>query len=102
MRIREVRREIAQLQTVLRNRERAVDVAAAEPELAEALAGTDWYGDARFSYEDSAWQVTFTNADGDELATAMVDLNKKRVRGRRARREGKPEPQQVLSYEIAQ
>lgn len=99
-RIRRVRREIAQLQTVLGMRQMAVDAAVAEPEIAAALAGQTWQATAAFDYEVSAWQVTFVDADNNKLATAVVDLNKKRSGGRRARQE-KAQPRLVTSLEIA-
>ena len=95
-RIRIVRREIGQLQTVLNMRRLAVEAAAAEPEIAEALAGTLWQANARFVYEDSTWRVDFQDEDENELATAFVDLNKKRPS-----RKQKTAPRLVTSYEIA-
>lgn len=97
-RIRVVRREMAQLHALLQNRQLAVSTAAAHPALAAALSGREWSADARFSYEESAWKVDFS-ADGATLATALVDLNKKRPSTRRER-ERKSEPQRVRQYEI--
>ena len=99
-RIRTVRREIAQIETVLRMRQLAVDAAASEPAVAAALAGKEWQASASFNYEDSAWRVTFAEEDGRELASALVDLNKKRLAGRRARQQ-KAEPRIVTSFEVA-
>jgi len=99
-RIRTVRREIARIETVLRMRQLAVDTAVAEPAIAAALSGKEWQGSASFEYEDSAWHVVFTDNDGRELATALVDLNKKRLTGRRARQQ-KSQPRLVTSYEVA-
>ncbi|GAB4276570.1 MAG: hypothetical protein Kow0080_26870 [Candidatus Promineifilaceae bacterium] len=98
-RIKEVRRKIARLQTVLNMRQQAVDVAADEPEIAAALAGKQWQANARFSYEDSAWLVTFFDENGTQLATASVNLNKKQPKGRAARAKGAP--RLVTSFEIA-
>jgi large subunit ribosomal protein L29 len=98
-RLKLVRREIAQLQTVLNMREMAEDAAVAQPEIASALAGKEWRATSRFSYEDSAWQVEFVDDDGKDLASAMVDLNKKRPSGRKA--SSQPQPQIVTSFEIA-
>jgi len=98
-RLRQVRREIAQLETVLHMRKLAKDTALAEPEIQAALADKDWRVTARFSYEDSAWKVDFIDEDGLELVSALVDLNKAQPRGRRARRTAKP-PRLVTSYEI--
>ncbi|RMD55630.1 MAG: 50S ribosomal protein L29 [Candidatus Thermofonsia bacterium] len=98
-RIKEVRREIARLQTVLNMRQQAVDVAVDEPEIAAALAGKQWQANARFSYEDSAWLVTFSDENGTQLATASVNLNKKQPKGRAAR--AKETPRLVTSFEIA-
>lgn len=99
-RIRTVRREIAQIETVLRMRQLAVDAAVSEPAVAAALAGKEWQASASFNYEDSAWHVTFAEEDGRELASALVDLNKKRLAGRRARQQ-KAEPRIVTSFEVA-
>jgi large subunit ribosomal protein L29 len=85
-RLRTVRREIAQLETVLRMRELAVETALRVPEVAQSLAGKKWEAAAHFSYEDSAWVVEFTDEKNGKLATQLVDLNKKRPSGRKARR----------------
>jgi large subunit ribosomal protein L29 len=84
-RIRTVRREIAQFETVLRMRQLAIEAAAGQPEIAAAIKDSDWSAEARFSYEDSAWVVSFEDENGDELAETRVNLNKKQSRGRRAR-----------------
>ena len=99
-RVKHVRREIAQLQTVLHMRQLAKDVAAQQPEIASVLAGTEWRTTARFIYEESAWRVTFFDEDDDELAFAMVDLNRMKTPKRRGRRTIKL-PRLVTSYEIA-
>ena len=84
--LKRVRREIAQLETVLNQRELAFAEAMELPEVQEALEGReDWTAEVHFSYEDSAWLVTFTE-DKDELAVASINLNKKKARGRKARR----------------
>ena len=100
-RLKQVRREVAQLQTVLRMRCLAADAAAQDPALAEALAGVDgWQANARFVYEDSAWQVNFVNGEGDEVASALVNLNQKQAASRRKR--GLSEAvSPVLSYKVA-
>lgn len=97
-RLKTVRREVAQLETVLANRQLAIDTAVSQPEIAAALAGKEWEATARFDYESSAWQVSIEDADGNELATAAVNLNKKRSKKRTARQQGQPEL--VTSYEI--
>lgn len=84
-RLRTVRREIAQLETVLHMRELAIVKAARQPEIAQALEGKDWFAEASYSYEESAWQVIF-NDDDDELATVLVNLNKKDSKGSRRQR----------------
>ncbi|MCP4424783.1 MAG: 50S ribosomal protein L29 [Chloroflexi bacterium] len=99
-RLRVVRREIAQLETTLNMRQLAEDAAAAQPEIATTLADKEWRATTSFSYEDSAWQVEFVDSDGDDLASALVDLNKKQPKGRKARSR-KLAPQLVASYEIA-
>jgi large subunit ribosomal protein L29 len=98
-RVKTVRREIAQYESVLNKRDLAVEIAAEEPAIAAVLDGEEWQSDARFDYEESAWQVTFRNKDGDDLATALVDLNKKRNRSR-ADRAKKDQPRLVTSYDI--
>ena len=99
-RLKLVRREMAQVKTVLNMRQLAQDTAAAQPEIASVLAGKEWQATSRFSYEDSAWQVEFVDSDGKDLASALVDLNKKRPYGRKAYRQ-KKQPQLVTSFEIA-
>lgn len=99
-RLKDVRREIAQLQTVLHQRGLAIETAVSQPPLVAALKGKEWKASARFIYEDSVWQVTFSDEDGNEIATAQVNLNKKQPRGRKARRADK-QPQLVTGYEIA-
>ena len=98
--IKEARRDIAQLQTVLGMRRKAVDAATAVSEVAAVLDGKTWEATSRFDYEESAYQVEFVDDDGAELASASVDLNKKRVSGRRARKQ-KAQPSLVTSYKVA-
>lgn len=100
-RLKQVRREIAQLETVLRMRGLATDAAVTEPAIAEALSDVKgWQANARFVYEDSAWQVNFVDSEGDEVASAMVNLNQKQASSRRKR--GLIEAASpVMSYEIA-
>lgn len=95
-RLRQVRREVAQVETVLHQRQLATDVAAAEPEIASRLAGKEWQSNARFVYEDSAWQVEFNEKGGKKLATAWVNLNKVQPKGR-----GAKAPQMVVRHELA-
>jgi large subunit ribosomal protein L29 len=99
-RLKQVRREIAQLETVLHMRQQAKDVAAQEPEIAAVLADKEWKATARFQYEDSAWHVRFVDQNDSELAEAMVNLNRKNLRGRKARQQ-KFAPRLVVKYEIA-
>lgn len=99
-RLKTVRREIAQLETALRMRQIAEEAASTQPEIATMLAGKEWRAVTHFSYEDSAWQVEFTDVDDNDLASALVDLNKKQPKGRKARLQ-KLEPQLVTSFEIA-
>ena len=77
-RLRKVRREIAQLETVLRMRELAIDTAAELSEIIPVLEDKEWNAQASFSYEDSAWKVEFLDDDDKELATTFVNLNQKR------------------------
>jgi large subunit ribosomal protein L29 len=85
-RIRTVRRELAQLQTVLNMRKLAIEKAADQANIAPILSGKEWSATASFSYEDSAWEVEFVDGDENELATTFVDLNRKRRKGRRTRK----------------
>jgi large subunit ribosomal protein L29 len=100
-RMRKVRQQIARLQTVLNNRESAIVTASREPAMAELLSDRVWSASARFDYELSAWVVTFLDEDEDELATARVDLNRKRIKSRGDRAASKRPPQRVTHYEIA-
>lgn len=85
-RLRTVRRQIAQLETVLHMRDLAIEEASDQVDVAKAINGKDWSAKAHFNYEVSAWEITFSDDDEDELATALVDLNRKIQTGRRARR----------------
>jgi large subunit ribosomal protein L29 len=98
-RLKAVRREIARLETVLHMRQLARDTAAAEPAIAAVLADKAWNATSRFNYEESAWRVQFTDENGNELATALVNLNKARPKGRKAR-ETKKQPRLVTQHEI--
>ncbi len=84
-RLRKVGREIAQLETVLRMRELAIDTAAELPEISPVLEDKEWNAQAYFSYEDSAWKVEFLDDADEELATTFVNLNHKRDGRRRAK-----------------
>lgn len=83
-RIRVVKREIAQLEEVLHKRQLAIEAATDNPDVIEAIQDSDWFAEARFSYEDSAWEVTFFDENDDELISTYVDLNKKKSKRRRA------------------
>ena len=83
-RIRVVKREIAQLEEVLHKRQLAIEAAADNPDVIEKIQDSDWFAEARFSYEDSAWEVTFFDENDDELMSTFVDLNKKKSKERRA------------------
>ena len=91
-RVREVRREIAQLKELLHKRELALEAAASEIEIARVLAGRKWSGEARYNYREEAWEVTFVDAKGNELASALVNLNRKKRKHET--------PQLVRSYEV--
>ncbi|GMQ78249.1 MAG: hypothetical protein BMS9Abin02_0750 [Anaerolineae bacterium] len=84
-RVRFVRREIAQLETVLRMRELAIEMALDIDEVNKAIENIDWQAAAHFVYEDSAWLVEFADENDDEVYSTLVDLNKKRMKGRKAR-----------------
>lgn len=99
-RIGQVKREIAQLSEVLRKREWAIEEAAKVADIAAVLEGKEWEGDAQYIYEDGVHQVTLSDENGKKLATAQVDLNKKRRRTRRHRNDIPP-VLKVDSYEVA-
>ena len=80
-RLRTVRREIAQVHSVLHMRELAVETAVSQPQVASAIKDQNWQSTAHFDYEDSAWQVGFTDSSGNNLASTLVNLNKKKTRG---------------------
>lgn len=98
-RLKVARSAIAQLETVLHMRKLAVQIAAAKPEIAAVLSGQEWAATAQFNYEASAWQVEFS-ADGKDLASATVDLNKKRPRNKKEAIQ-KGQPQLITSYKVA-
>lgn len=98
-RIKTVRREMARLQEAMHKRQLAEDAAVAHPAIAPALANKTWESSANYVYEDSAWQVNFTDEGGKALASAKVDLNRKRSRGRQARFTSKP-ADLVTGYEV--
>ena len=100
-RLKLVRREVAQIETVLHMRQLAEEVAAAQPEITAVLRGQQWQANSRFVYEESAWQVEFVDGSGNDLASVLVDLNRKRPSGRKAQAQ-KAQPELVLSFEIAQ
>jgi large subunit ribosomal protein L29 len=93
-RLRQVRRDVAQIETVLHQRQLATTAAAAEPEIAARLAGIEWQANTRFVYEESIWQVEFNDKGGKKLTTAWVDLNKVRPQGRSAK-----QPRLVVRHE---
>jgi large subunit ribosomal protein L29 len=97
-RLKFVRREIAQLESLLNMRRLAKEVAAGVPEVGAVLEGKAWRAMARFSYEESLWQVEFLDEEENQLALAKVNLNQKKRRGRKAK--GQPQPNLVNSYEI--
>jgi large subunit ribosomal protein L29 len=103
--LRRIRREIAQYQTVLQMRELAIDTAVQQPEVAAALKGKAWNGEARFDYHESAWKVEFLDEKNDkEIATALVNLNQKKAGGsRRDRRQPQTDKQRspVINFEVA-
>jgi len=95
-RLRQVRRDIAQVETVLHQRELATAAAAADPDIAAMLKGKEWAANARYVYEDSAWQVEFNDKGGKRLGTAWVNLNKPRAKSRSAK-----QPRLIVRHEVA-
>jgi large subunit ribosomal protein L29 len=98
--VKSVRRNIAQLHTVLNMRAQAIQAAAEHRAIADALNGKTWDATANYVYEDGAWAVTFADENGRDLATATVDLNKKKPRSRR-NRAAAAAPQIVIGYNVA-
>ncbi len=94
--LRKVRRNVAQLETVLHLRQLATTTAAAEPEIAQRLKGKEWQANARYIYQDSAWQVEFNDKGGSKLATAWVNLNKAQSKGRAAKKSN-----MIVRHEVA-
>lgn len=94
-RLRQVRRQVAQVETVLHQRQLATAAAVAEPTIAERLNGKEWQANARYVYEDSAWQVEFNDKGGKKLATAWVNLNKVQPKKKNAK-----ERQLVVRHEL--
>ena len=92
---RQVRRQVARVETVLHQRQLATDAAVAEPTIAERLNGQEWQANARYVYEDSAWQVEFNDKGGKKLATAWVNLNKAQSKKKDAKA-----PQLVVRHEV--
>jgi hypothetical protein len=88
------------LETVLHSRKLAVQTAVAQPEIAAAVAGKEWSATARFDYEKSAWRVQITEVQGKTIASATVDLNKKRPSNKKETLK-KGQPKLVTSYDIA-
>jgi len=84
-RIKVVRRNIARMQTVLAARQLAVQRAVEAPDVRDAISDQEWSAEARYSYEDSLWIVSFMDEKGKDLAEGRVNLNKKQTRGRKAR-----------------
>lgn len=103
--LRRIRREIAQFETVLAMRRLAIDVAAQQPEIAAAVKDKQWYGEAHFDYEDSAWQVEIINQENDkEIASVLVDLNQKKAkssRRNRSQRQKQAAKSPIISYKVA-
>ena len=95
-RLRQVRRQVAQVETVLHQRQLAITAAAAESAIAERLSGKEWQANARYVYEDSAWQVEFNDKGGKRLATAWVNLNKAQANKKAAKA-----PHWVVRHELA-
>lgn len=98
-RLKTVRREIAQIKEVLHKRQLAVEAAAAQPDIAAALEGRKWDGRARYIYEDAAWEVTFLDLDGSEIAVATVNLNQKNRSGAKPTSAARKR-EQVKSFEV--
>lgn len=88
-RVRQVRREIAQLKTVLHMRQLAEEVALEDEAVFNAVAKENWRTNTEYVYEDEAWKVDFVDEDGNELTSTLVNLNEKKLRPSRRERQGK-------------
>lgn len=98
-RLTQVRREIAQINELLHKRELAIELARKQDEVASALKDKSYEATASFDYETGGWVVKFMDGS-KELATAVVDLNKKRRPTRRTRAT-KPPVKKVVSVKVA-
>jgi large subunit ribosomal protein L29 len=99
-RLGQVRREIAQLNEVLRKRNWALQEALNDPQIAAKVKGQDYTGSVAFNYEKGVWVVNVVDGNGKTLASADVDLNKRRRHTRRARAQRQP-VQKVVRVEVA-
>ena len=97
-RIRIVRRELAQVKSVMHNRSVAIETAASDADIAKALDGKEWDATAKYVYEDSGWNVVFS-ADNSDVATALVNLNTKKPKTRRDRI-SKTVRERVVSFDL--
>lgn len=97
-RIRIVRRELAQVKSVMHNRSVAIETAASHADIAKALDGKEWDATAKYVYEDSGWNVVFS-ADNSDVATALVNLNTKKPKTRRDRI-SKTIRERVVSFDL--
>jgi large subunit ribosomal protein L29 len=84
-RIHDVRREMAQIATILDQRQKAIDSAAQQTAVASVLKGQTWTASAKFNYEASAWIVKFSDESGGQLTSANVNLNRRQPKTRRER-----------------
>lgn len=89
VRVRQVRREIAQLKTVLHMRRLAEDVALEDEAVFNAVVKENWRTNTEYVYEEEAWKVEFVDEDGNELISTLVNLNKKKPMPSRRERKGK-------------
>ncbi len=99
-RLKQVRRDMAQLKGVLSMRQLAIDTAVSQGDLASFLANKEWEASCYFDYEESVWQVSFVDDEGEDIASANVNLNKKKSYKRSSRRMNQPEL--VTSYKIVE
>ena len=83
-RLKDARREIAQIETVMHMRRLAVETASQAPDIAKAINEMEeWGATAHFDYESSQWQVDFADAKGKSFASATVNLNKKQPKSKK-------------------
>ena len=99
-RVGQVRREIAQLNEMLKKRDWALEEVLKNPQVVAKVKDHEISSSVVFNYEKGVWVVDVRDASGKTLVSADVDLNKRRRHTRRARAQRKP-VQKVVRVEVA-